>query len=45
MARLVEDAVARFSVSHEPTLEELEAIDTNVRAWAAGARLGGATAA
>jgi 1-deoxy-D-xylulose-5-phosphate reductoisomerase len=45
VARLVEDAVKRFSVSHEPTLEELEAIDTNVRAWAAGAHLGGATAA
>jgi 1-deoxy-D-xylulose-5-phosphate reductoisomerase len=45
IARLVEDAVKRFSVSHEPTLEELEAIDTNVRAWAAGAHLGGATAA
>ena len=34
MARLVATAVDRFSVSHEPPLEELEAIDAEVRAWA-----------
>jgi 1-deoxy-D-xylulose-5-phosphate reductoisomerase len=34
MARLVETAVARFSVGHAPSLEELEAIDGEVRAWA-----------
>ena len=34
MARLVAGAVERFSVGHEPELEELEAIDGEVRAWA-----------
>ncbi|MEX1334435.1 MAG: 1-deoxy-D-xylulose-5-phosphate reductoisomerase, partial [Candidatus Limnocylindrales bacterium] len=33
MARLVDSAVARFSVSHAPALEELEAIDGEVRHW------------
>ena len=34
IARLVETAVERFSVSHAPELDELEAIDAEVRAWA-----------
>jgi 1-deoxy-D-xylulose-5-phosphate reductoisomerase len=34
MARLVEAAVERFSVSHAPSLDELEEIDAEVRAWA-----------
>ena len=34
MARMVEAAIERFSVSHAPPLEELEAIDAEVRAWA-----------
>ena len=34
MARLVEAAVSRFSLPHPPTLEELEAVDAEVRAWA-----------
>jgi 1-deoxy-D-xylulose-5-phosphate reductoisomerase len=34
MARLVESAISRFSVAHAPGLDELEAIDTEVRAWA-----------
>ncbi|MGD8682530.1 MAG: 1-deoxy-D-xylulose-5-phosphate reductoisomerase [Chloroflexota bacterium] len=34
MARLVESAISRFSVGHAPGLDELEAIDTEVRAWA-----------
>ncbi len=34
MARLVASAVDRFSVPHAPPLEELEAIDLEVRAWA-----------
>ena len=34
MARLVETAIERFSVDHEPALDELEAIDAEVRAWA-----------
>ena len=34
MARLVEAAIERFSVSHAPQLDELEAIDAEVRAWA-----------
>lgn len=34
MARLVEAAVERFSVPVPPSLEELEAIDAEVRAWA-----------
>ncbi len=37
MARLVETAVERFSVRHAPGLEELEAIDAEVRAWARSA--------
>jgi 1-deoxy-D-xylulose-5-phosphate reductoisomerase len=40
MARLVEEALARFSVDHEPALEELVAIDAEVRAWAAHPGLG-----
>jgi 1-deoxy-D-xylulose-5-phosphate reductoisomerase len=32
--RLVEEALTRFSVPHPPGLEELEAIDGAVRAWA-----------
>ncbi len=34
MARLVEAAVDRFTLTHTPSLEELEAIDAEVRAWA-----------
>jgi 1-deoxy-D-xylulose-5-phosphate reductoisomerase len=34
MARLVATAVDRFGVDHAPTLEELEAIDSQVRGWA-----------
>jgi len=34
MARLVANAVDRFSVAHAPPLEELEAIDIEVRDWA-----------
>ena len=34
MARLVEAAVERFSVGHAPSLDELEEIDAEVRAWA-----------
>ena len=34
IARLVASAVARFSVSHAPALEELESIDREVRTWA-----------
>jgi 1-deoxy-D-xylulose-5-phosphate reductoisomerase len=34
MARLVETAIARYSVTHAPELEELEAIDGEVRSWA-----------
>ena len=37
MARLVEAAIERFAVSHTPQLEELEAIDAAVRAWASDA--------
>jgi 1-deoxy-D-xylulose-5-phosphate reductoisomerase len=37
MARLVEGALERFSVSHAPELDELEALDAEVRAWAAAA--------
>jgi 1-deoxy-D-xylulose-5-phosphate reductoisomerase len=46
MARLVEEAVARFDVGHAPGLEEILAIDAEVRAWAAGAgaRTGGGMA-
>ena len=40
--RLVEDAVTRFSLPHAPGLEELEAIDAEVRAWARLAGPGGA---
>ena len=40
LARLVEAAVTRFSVSHAPSVDELEAIDTEVRAWAGGADVG-----
>ncbi len=38
MARLVEAAVERFTVGHMPELEELEAIDGEVRAWARAAQ-------
>ena len=34
MARLTEAAISRFSVGHAPGLEELEAIDAEVRTWA-----------
>jgi 1-deoxy-D-xylulose-5-phosphate reductoisomerase len=34
MARLVAAAVDRFSVDHAPSLDELEAIDAEVRTWA-----------
>jgi len=34
MARLVATAIDRFTVDHAPELEELEAIDAGVRAWA-----------
>jgi 1-deoxy-D-xylulose-5-phosphate reductoisomerase len=34
ISALVERAVERFSVAHEPGLEELESIDAEVRAWA-----------
>ena len=34
MARLVAGAIERYSVSDPPGLEELEAIDGEVRAWA-----------
>jgi 1-deoxy-D-xylulose-5-phosphate reductoisomerase len=34
IAALVGEAVARFSVPHPPPLDELEAIDAEVRAWA-----------
>jgi 1-deoxy-D-xylulose-5-phosphate reductoisomerase len=40
--RLVEEAVTRFSLPHAPGLEELEAIDAEVRAWARLAGPGGA---
>ena len=40
MARLVEQAVQRFSVAHEPDLETLEAIDAEVRAWASDPSVG-----
>ncbi|MEA2026514.1 MAG: 1-deoxy-D-xylulose-5-phosphate reductoisomerase, partial [Chloroflexota bacterium] len=38
MAWLVERAIERFSVEHAPGLEELEAIDAEVRAWARDAQ-------
>jgi len=38
MAWLVERAIERFSLDHAPGLEELEAIDADVRAWARTAR-------
>jgi 1-deoxy-D-xylulose-5-phosphate reductoisomerase len=41
MTRLVESAVARFSVPHAPALAELEAIDREVRAWARSVDEGG----
>ncbi len=44
MAQLVEAALERFSVSHEPELEELESIDLAVRAWARSAVVKGAAA-
>ena len=45
IARLVEEAVARFSVAEAPDLEGLEAIDAEVRAWARQADPGGGRAA
>jgi 1-deoxy-D-xylulose-5-phosphate reductoisomerase len=44
MASLVEEAVRRFSVGPEPSIDELEAVDEAVRAWAAEAHITGATA-
>jgi 1-deoxy-D-xylulose-5-phosphate reductoisomerase len=44
IVRLVEEAVARFSVGHEPALDELETIDSEVRAWATEAHVPGDTA-
>ncbi len=38
MAWLVRSAVERFAVGHAPELEELEAIDAEVRAWARAVR-------
>ena len=38
MAWLVGSAIERFAVGHTPQLEELEAIDAEVRAWARAAR-------
>jgi 1-deoxy-D-xylulose-5-phosphate reductoisomerase len=38
MARLVGSAIERFAVGHAPELEELEAIDAEVRAWARAVR-------
>lgn len=43
MARLVEAAIDRFSVGHAPGLEELEAIDVEVREWAHGVDEGALT--
>jgi 1-deoxy-D-xylulose-5-phosphate reductoisomerase len=40
MAHLVNRAIERFSVDHEPALEELESIDTEVRVWARAATEG-----
>jgi len=42
MAWLVERAIERFSADHAPGLDELEAIDAEVRAWARTAREGAA---
>ncbi|HSM33364.1 MAG TPA: 1-deoxy-D-xylulose-5-phosphate reductoisomerase [Anaerolineae bacterium] len=39
MAWLVEAAIERFAVGHAPELEELEAIDAAVRAWARDAQV------
>jgi 1-deoxy-D-xylulose-5-phosphate reductoisomerase len=39
IASLVAEAVARFSMPRPPGLEELEAIDVEVRAWARAARV------
>ncbi len=38
MARMVATAIERFSVGQAPPLEELEAIDADVRAWARDVR-------
>jgi 1-deoxy-D-xylulose-5-phosphate reductoisomerase len=40
MAWLVERALERFALSHAPELDELEAVDVEVRAWARAAREG-----
>jgi 1-deoxy-D-xylulose 5-phosphate reductoisomerase len=40
-ARLVEEAVARFGRTHAPGLDELEAIDAEVRDWSRLAVIGG----
>jgi 1-deoxy-D-xylulose-5-phosphate reductoisomerase len=45
MARLVEGAIERFSVAHAPGLEELGAIDEEVRSWARRAVVEGGRAA
>ena len=44
VARLVEQAVERFSLSHAPGLDELEAVDAEVRGWARQAHPGGGAA-
>ena len=44
IARLVEEAVTRFSVTGAPDLDELEAIDAEVRAWARQADIDGGRA-
>ncbi len=45
IVRLVEEAVARFSVAAAPDLDGLEAIDTEVRAWVRQSEPGGGRAA
>jgi 1-deoxy-D-xylulose-5-phosphate reductoisomerase len=45
IVRLVEEALARFSVAGAPDLEGLEAIDAEVRSWARQADPGGGRAA
>jgi 1-deoxy-D-xylulose 5-phosphate reductoisomerase len=41
IVRLVEEAVGRFSVPGAPGLDEVEAIDAEVRGWARTAHPGG----
>ncbi|CAN5489226.1 1-deoxy-D-xylulose-5-phosphate reductoisomerase [soil metagenome] len=45
IARLVEEAVARFGGGGAPEVDELEALDSEVRGWAREARLRGGGAA